>query len=191
MGTFMIAFLISDSKITMGDERAPTPAASDDEPMPDGAEPSRLAKSAGDRRPARCGAWNAQAARMLQDGVLAARLGGGGTVTVTYGGIMMAVEVKHERAAGQPALVSATQELRLRALEAQPPEQRGGEFGRDDGVKQRREVAQQHVDGARVHHRAQQLDVDIGIAPGPELRFGRLITVNDSVSPGEWPSMRK
>lgn len=30
------------------------------------------------------------------------------------------------------------------------------------------------------NHRAQQLDVDIGIAPGPELRFGRLITVNDS-----------
>ena len=107
----------------MGGERAPTPAPSDDEPMPDGAEPSRLAKSAGDRRPARCGAWNAQAARMLQDGVLAARLGGGGTVTVTYGNIVMAVEVRHERAAGPPALVSATQELRLRALEAQQRQQ--------------------------------------------------------------------
>ena len=69
--------------------------------------------------PLRAGPWNAQADKMLQSGVLAARLGGGGTVTVTYGHIKMTVEVKHERAAGLPKLASETQELRLRAVEAQ------------------------------------------------------------------------
>ena len=80
----------------------------------------------------RAGAWNAHDEAMVLSCVKAAKLLGGSAVEVQYGAVKARIEVKHNRADGDPKVLAKAREVQLQRIEAQ---------------QQRMEVAKVKVDG--------------------------------------------